>query len=344
MAQVQAFQDHIKELRKRVLWVGIALMATAGVAYALHQPIIKFLQKPYGQTLVYTSPAGSFEFIIQLSVIAGMFVALPVIIYQTMRFLEPALPNRITNGMMLKVIGSSCFLALLGICFGFFVMIPISLKFFLGFTMEEVKPLITAEEYLKFVLNHMLTFAIAFQIPMIFWFINRIKPIKPSKLLKYQKHVIVGSFGLALVLPFTYDPLSQFLVAMPVIFLYYMSILIVWLANRKITYPAESEPQPQPDTTKVFADMKSVPLPLAPLAFTQVNKSNPVIKSMTMDGFVGSGQLQAPKPTLSMATKVNPQPTISTVPRTVAPNNRQPTKSNQPRFIDGISRPMPSAS
>lgn len=349
MAQVESFQDHIKELRMRVLWVAGALLATAGIAYSLHQPIIKFLQKPYGQTLIFTSPAGSFEFVIQLSVIVGMFVALPMIIYQLLRFLEPALPHRISRGMMLRVMGSSCLLALMGIAFGFFVMIPISLKFFLGFTMEEVKPLITAEEYLKFVLNHMLTFALAFQIPMIFWFINRIKPIKPSKLLKYQKHVVVGSFGIALVLPFTYDPLSQFLVAMPVIVLYYSSVLLVWLSNRKIVWPVETaanaatpitEPDPIPiEPTPLPAlpvEPELEPQPAKPVfAFDNIR---PTKRPLTMDGFLAGQSQLSPR---AAAATVSPAKTISkpvTMP-SVRPVMKQPRLS-----IDGIRPPLPSTS
>ncbi len=234
------FQDHISELRRRFLWVFLAIGASAALGYILRVRIISIIQKPLGAPLIYTSPAGSFNFVLKVSVIIGVFVALPVLIYHTLRFIEPAFPARIKRGLMLKVISSSFLLAVAGACFGFFLMIPLSLHFFLGYSTAQIKPLITADEYLSFVLNHMITFALAFQIPMLFLFINRIKPLQPSKLLKYQRHVIVGAFALAIILPFTYDPLSQFIVAIPVIFLYYVSVILLWFVNRGHKFPSEA--------------------------------------------------------------------------------------------------------
>ncbi len=233
MAPSQSFDDHVKELRRRCLYVVLAVGISAGLAYGFRNDLIIILQKPLQAPLYYTSPAGSFNFVLKLSLVVGMFIALPVALYQLLRFIEPALNVPIRRGLFLKVIGSSFVLATAGICFGFFLMVPLSLHFFLGYSTEQIKPIITADTYLSFVLNHMLTFAFAFQIPMIFWFINRIKPLNPSNLLKYQRHVIVAAFAVALILPFTYDPLSQFIVAIPIIFLYYLSVVMLWFVNRK---------------------------------------------------------------------------------------------------------------
>lgn len=327
MAATHTFQDHISELRKRILWVGLAVIASAGIAYALHESIIKILQKPYGQTLIYTSPAGSFNFIIELSVIVGIFITLPVIIYHMVRFLEPALPQRVTRGMLIKTIGSSFLLAIAGICFGFFLMIPISLHFFLGFSSEQIKPLITAQEYLRFVLNHMLTFALAFQIPMVFWFINRIKPLNPKSILKYQRHVVVIAFGLALVLPFTYDPVSQFIVAVPIVFLYYLSVALVWFANRKRKTPETAfvkplAPIPVPSfTPNISRNPKPVEWPQPAIAQT---------RSRSLDGFITSHQ-QTSTP-ISNLDKIETLPTPAVDPKPIEYNLRRPGLA-----IDGVS-------
>lgn len=233
MVPRQTFHDHIKELRRRLMWVVLAIGITAGISYAARNHVTVWLQRPLHSTLYYTSPSGSFNFILKLSTIIGLFVALPVIIYNLIRFLEPALPKRISKKLIASTIGSSFFLALCGAAFGYFYMIPVSLKFFAGYATPEIRPLISANEYLSYLLNNVLLFALVFQIPLVILFIDRIKPFKPSKLLRYQRHVIVGAFGLAVVLPFTYDPVSQFIVAIPIIFLFYLSVVLLWIANRR---------------------------------------------------------------------------------------------------------------
>ncbi len=273
MAQSQTFHDHVNELRRRILWVVLAIGVSAGIAYALRMRLVMMLQRPLGAPLFYNSPAGSFNFILKLAMTIGMFVALPVAIYHILRFVEPALPVTIKKWFMVKVIGSSFLLALAGVSFAFFLMVPMSLKFFGGYSSAQIKPLISANEYLSFVTNHMVIFALVFQIPLIVLFINWIKPFSPRKLLKYQKHVIVGAFGIAIILPFTYDPLSQFIVAIPVVVLYYISVILLWIVNRgkkvapKSVVKPKIEPQAPPPPAPALNPAPSLGslIPAAPL-------------------------------------------------------------------------------
>ena len=328
------FQDHIKELRHRVLWVILAIGLSGAIAYVLRVRLTTILQHPLGAPLYYTSPAGSFNFVLKLSLIIGVFIALPVMLYQILRFIEPALPMRIKRGLMVKVIGSSFLLAVAGVCFGFFLMIPMSLHFFLGYSTAQIKPIITADEYLSFVLNHLLTFAVAFQIPMIFLFINRIKPLQPSMLLKYQRHVIVGAFGLAILLPFTYDPLSQFIVAIPIVVLYYFSIVLLWIANRGKKY------KPAPAVTPELS-YKPQPVPVRqPLINTTpmlVPAFRPV-RPTAMDGFV------RPASTNTVLRPVAIKPQIIAVAPATSPTAQKvvPLRPlHRPKLsIDGILPPL----
>jgi len=166
-----------------------------------------------------------------------MFIALPVIVYQILRFIQPALPQKFGKKMITLIIASSFTLASIGIAFGYYVIVPLSLHFFAKYSTGQLKPLISSDSYLSYLTNNLVIFALVFQIPLLIYFINKIKPLKPKKLLHLQRYVIVGSFIIALILPFTYDPISQFVVAIPIIFLYYLSILIVLISNRKISKP-----------------------------------------------------------------------------------------------------------
>ncbi len=332
MAPSQTFHDHIKELRRRIMWIVLAIGITAGISYALRVSLIRILQKPLGATLFYTSPAGSFNFIIKLSTIIGLFVALPVIIYQLLRFIEPALPINIKRSTMFKLISASFLLALGGIAFGYFYMVPMSLHFFAGYSTDQIKPLISANEYLSYLMGNLTIFALMFQIPLVVLFINWIKPTRPRKLLRYQRHVIVGSFALAVVLPFTYDPISQFIVAIPIIVLFYLSVILLWAANRGRIYPGEASPAVSPI------------LPTPPAPYTEpmlVPVLTPTInnrpRSIAVEGFVSRPVGALPRRT---------QYANSTELRQQVAGQPKPSHKSSPKprlSIDGISPPLTSS-
>ncbi len=316
----QSFHDHIKELRKRLLWVVLAVGVSAGFSYAFRGFVVNAIQKPLGATLFYTSPAGSFNFILKLSMLIGLFVALPVTVYQILRFIEPALPTDIKKLTMLKIILASFLLAIGGIAFSYFYMIPVSLHFFGSYSTNVIKPLISVNEYLSYVMSNFITFALVFQIPLLILFINWIKPIKPSKLLHYQRHVVVGAAALSVILPFTYDPISQFIVAIPIVVLYYVSVILLLIVNRKRVYPVEvSNEEPE---------IKSSPVPVFTEMPTQSTPTHTKRPALAIDGFVARNRA------------IN-RPVAKALPRT-APKviNRapaSPTVSRPDLSIDGIS-------
>jgi sec-independent protein translocase protein TatC len=233
VATTQTFQQHIHELRTRILWVVVAVFVSGAVGFSLRNSLINFIQQPLGAPLYYTNPAGSFNFEIKLSVIVSLFIALPVIVYQILSFIGPALPSKLGRRVMAKVITASVALAAAGVVFGYYVIVPLSLHFFAKYSTAQLKPLISSDSYLSYLVNNLVIFALVFQIPLIISFIDRIKPLTPRGLLRYQRHIVVGAFVLALILPFTYDPISQFVVAIPIVVLYYLSVLMVWRSHQR---------------------------------------------------------------------------------------------------------------
>ena len=225
----QTFYEHVKELRKRITWAALAFMIGGLVGYIYRQPAIRFLSRPAHSPLYYNTPAGGFNLIMEVAAICGLFVAIPILAYQLVRFLAPAWGDSIRSKHVFIITVLSAVLAAMGAAFGYYIMLPLSLHFFGQFAIAGVHPLISANSYLDFVVKCILTFIVIFQIPLAILFINKIKPLPPRKMLKWEKYVIVGSLLLAVVLPFTYDPLSQFILAVPIIFLYNLSlVMIVW--------------------------------------------------------------------------------------------------------------------
>lgn len=231
--QRQPLHVHLLELRRRTLWSAAAFAAAAACAYQFHSQVIGFLLAPLHQSLYYTTPQGGFEFLIRISAICGLIIVVPVIAFQLIKFVEPALSFRFERKFTFGLMLASLLLLLVGVGFGYLVILPLTLHFFAGFGNTQIKPLISAADYLSLVMGVLATFAVLFQLPLVVLLINRITPLTPGGLMKYQKHVIIGSLVISLVLPFTYDPLTQFVMAVPIIGLYEISILLVWFVNRK---------------------------------------------------------------------------------------------------------------
>lgn len=247
------FHQHIAELRSRIFKSTLALVITSGIGFAIYKPLLDILIKPLNEKLYFTSPVGAFNATIKVSVIFGIIVALPYILMQLFKFITPAVSSKI-RGFTAKILFWSIILAVLGVCFGYYLVLPRSLFFLTNIYIEGIQPLIGVGEYLNFVTNYLLTFAIIFQLPLIILFINKIKPQKPTNMFRYERHVIAGSLILGVLLTPSLDPMVQLVIALPLIFLYQFSILLVWISNRKIknTIQAASSVESTPVFRKPF--------------------------------------------------------------------------------------------
>jgi sec-independent protein translocase protein TatC len=231
MAEVepQPFLGHIQELRTRLLTCVAVLLAAASLGYWQRDVILPWVQRPLHANLIYTSPSGGFEYVAMISLAVGLVVALPVICYQLIRFITPAFARGPkVKQRLVRMLVAAYLLAAAGVAFGYYMILPASLRFFASYSSPSIKPLITAQEYLSFTIGCLVTFAILFQLPLIVSTIDRIRPIPPKAFMGHQRLVIVGSLAIALILPFTYDPITQFVIAVPIILLYEVSGLILW--------------------------------------------------------------------------------------------------------------------
>ncbi len=245
------FIEHVYELRKRALISVLAIMAGGLAGYMIHESLLNVIQKPLGQTLFYTSPTGGFSFIFKLCLLFGLVVALPVIVYQLLKFLSPLI-KQVTKRFILLCLLCSVFLAIIGVLFAYFISLPAALHFLTSFGGQDIQALITADAYFNFALAYIGGFAVLFQLPLILLLINRAKPLKPGPLMRFQRYVLLGSFIIAAVLTPTPDPINQAMMAVPVILLYQISIVLIWLVNMKpkkhgqTTAIIESSPSSRP--------------------------------------------------------------------------------------------------
>lgn len=224
--------EHVHELQRRLMWIVFFVGACSAGAYAVHQHLLVLLQKPLGENLYYTSPAGGLTFLFKLCITAGLIMALPAIIYNILKFFRPALDPHQQDGLF-KYTVWSFILASAGVAFAYFLSLPAALHFLMQFGNDSIQSLINVNEYFNFAIAYVGGFACLFQLPLVVLFINRVKPLTPRKMMSAQRYVVVGSFIIAALLTPTPDPLNQAMMAAPMIVLYQFSILMVWRIARK---------------------------------------------------------------------------------------------------------------
>jgi sec-independent protein translocase protein TatC len=227
------FAEHIQELRDRLMWSMLFVLVGAVAGYLVHDKLLVILQQPLHDTLYYTNPTGAFSFIIKISTVFGLVVALPVIIYHTFAFFGPLIKER-SKKLFVAYVTASLILAGLGMLFAYYISLPAALKFLVNFggNAGNIESLITANEYFNFVLAYIAGFAVLFQLPLVLLFINKLTPLSPSRLFSATRFVILGSFIVAAIITPTPDPLNQALMAGPVILLYFVSAGLVMIINR----------------------------------------------------------------------------------------------------------------
>lgn len=236
------FAEHLMELRRRLFYIAVSVIFWSAAAYAVQQRIVSTLLKPsHGQSFIYTSPIGGIDFLFRVCLYTGLILSIPVIVYQLLKFMSPLMTHS-SNGF----VGWGCLIsglmALAGIVFGYFIGLPVALHFLLHqFVTPQIKPLITVQSYMSFVMVYMVGAAMMFQVPLFLIFINRIKPLKPSRLFHYERWVILLAFIVAGLMNPTPNLLDQLMVAGPIIVMYQVGIGIIAFTNRPRWSPQARE-------------------------------------------------------------------------------------------------------
>ncbi len=232
--RLQTFSAHLGELRRRAFFVAIVVIVGGTVTYNFHEVVTNWLLKPAnGQQFIFTTPGGGFDFLLRLCLYGGLLAAIPAIIYQVLRFLQPLIKRDALRFVRLGGIASSL-LAAVGIAFGYFIGLPAAMHFLLtGFSSNQIAPLITIQSYLSFVLIYLVGCAVLFQIPLVLIMINRITRLKPQKLLKHERWFIVAALVIGAVINPSPNIQDQLLLSIPMIFMYNLGVGLIWLINRR---------------------------------------------------------------------------------------------------------------
>jgi sec-independent protein translocase protein TatC len=240
------FLEHLGELRVRIMRALIALLVGTLIGLPFSQYLIDWLARPVtklGYELVFTAPAEAFWVQMKVGIIAGLFVAAPAILWQVWGFVAPGLHTHEKKyAVPFVLIGSLLFLV--GGAFSLFVVTPYALTFLLGYARPGLKPMITIENHIDFLLKFTLAFGAVFELPLIITLAARMGLVTAKVLAKNRKYAILGAFVIGAVLTPTPDAFNQALMAGPLIILYEVGIVCARLFGRRprpVTAPAPSE-------------------------------------------------------------------------------------------------------
>ncbi len=230
------FLDHLEELRWRILKSLGSVALFTFVSFPFTGKVLKLLTLPNDRLrepakLIFLKPTGMLMVRMQIALVSGIIVSLPVIFYQIWKFISPGLlPKEKKFFLPSLLVTTFCFLV--GLCFAYFILIPTVLPFLFSMGTETIEATININEYMSFVLRLILVSGLIFELPILSFVFSRTGILKPTFMRKYRKYaiVLIFIFGAIVTPP---DPLSQLLMAFPLIFLYEISIWIAVLGYKK---------------------------------------------------------------------------------------------------------------
>jgi sec-independent protein translocase protein TatC len=225
--------QHLAELRKvlleSILAVGLASVAAWFLADRALQAMIDPALGPT-ERLVFLSPSGAFMLRVKTAFGLGLFLAAPVVVWRLWSFVVPGLLRK-ERRLLLPVVVASVLLFYAGAAFAHFLVVPMSIRFLLGFGSELIQPMIEAERYFQFVLRSLLAFGLVFQFPLVVAVLTYWDILSPDFLRRYWRHGVVLVFVVSAVLT-PPDVASQLLMAAPVLVLYVVSMVLAHLIAR----------------------------------------------------------------------------------------------------------------
>lgn len=222
--------DHLTELRGRLFRALIGLAVTTIASFIFAQKFLELLAVPVGglQTLQAIDITETIGVFMRVSLLSGVVLAMPVIVYQLLMFVLPGLTAGEKRWVYLAVpVASLLFLS--GVLFAFFVMLPPAVQFLLTFLNVPTHPRIST--YINFVTNLMFWIGISFETPLLSFVLAKLKIITAKQLLKQWRIAIVVIAILAAAVTPTVDPVNMALLMAPLFVLYLLSVLLARLGS-----------------------------------------------------------------------------------------------------------------
>ena len=251
-SQSQPILVHLRELRRRVTYATISVALSTLVAFAFHEQILTvlsqpaqgFVEIPNGRP-VYTDLTELIGIAAKASLLVGLFLSLPLVLYQAIMFVAPGLTPR-ERRYLYTLLPVSLLAFIAGATFGHQVLFPPMVTFLLTFRNDVATPLIRIGSYTNLMIALLFWMGIIFEMPVVTFFLAKIGVVSPEFLARNRRFALVLAFILGAIITPTFDPINQTLVAGPIIVLYEAGIWLAKLATRG-----------RPRTTRLELESKS---------------------------------------------------------------------------------------
>ncbi|HZP00134.1 MAG TPA: twin-arginine translocase subunit TatC [Terriglobia bacterium] len=233
-----SFLEHLEELRQRLVRSVIALVVGFGVCFYFSDNIYGYLAKPLTDTLhalkmseklVYTNPVDPFNLYIKLSLVAGLFLASPFILWQIWLFVSPGL-YRHEKRYVWPFVGLTSGLFITGGFFAYKLAFPAALKFLVEFG-KRFQPMISINEYWNLALTIIVGVGLVFELPVVILILSIFGIVTPKFLIRQTRYAVLITAVVAAAIAPTPDWTTLFMFWIPMVGLYVVSIGLSWLVQ-----------------------------------------------------------------------------------------------------------------
>ena len=233
--------EHLEELRARIVVCSVALVAGLVISAlpipyltdaSVAQTVITIISQPAAGHLIFFKPGEGFVTYFQVALIVAMVLALPVITYQAIAFVLPALLPHEKKYLYMAVPGAMISFAI-GLLFGYVLVIPVAIQFLLTFGVDNIPgPEVkwAFSEYIGTVTTLLFWMGISFETPLLMFFLTKLRVLNPDRLRAFRKYALILSFIIGAMITPTPDPLNQTLVSLPLYLLFELGLLLSRLA------------------------------------------------------------------------------------------------------------------
>ena len=240
-------REHFRELRSRVLISMAALLVGSAVCFYFYEEILTLLITPARRvagddvSIIYTEVTELLSTTVKVSLLGGLVLALPVILYHVVRFVAPGLTPK-ERRILFSFLPAALLAFVAGMAFGYFVMIPPALRFLLTFGGDVAEPLIRISNIVNIMIRLLFWLGIAFETPLVMYVLATLGIVNARGFSRFRRLWLVVSFIIAAAITPTIDPLNQAIVAVPLIVLYELGVLLARFAGRRSTAALNAEP------------------------------------------------------------------------------------------------------
>jgi sec-independent protein translocase protein TatC len=228
--------EHLLELRTRLIWCALGLVVAVVIASVFTTRLMHFLLAPAqaqapSLQLIFTEPMESIATFFKVALMGGLILAMPIFVYQALMFVLPALTPREKRWVIPLVVGILLsFVA--GVAFAFYVILPPSANVLFNFNADIAEPNIRVGKYFDFVTRLLFWVGVTFEMPLFILALARFGMISGRQLLGWWRFAVVGAFVLSAIITPTIDPVTQTLVAGPIIVLWLLGTALAFLFGR----------------------------------------------------------------------------------------------------------------